>query len=81
MSSPFIFVLFLNFVLFHLFSLLVRDGSLDLVGGGGGGGGGLFASIEDVFFSCEFTVQDFCFEGITVAGIFFNTTLELFLCI
>ena len=38
MSSPFIFVLFLNFVLFHRFSLLVRDGSLDLVGGGGGRG-------------------------------------------
>ena len=37
MSSPFIFVLFLNFVLFHLFSLLVRDGSLDLIGGGGEG--------------------------------------------
>ena len=26
---------------------------------GRGGGGGLFASIEDVFFSCEFIVQNF----------------------
>ena len=76
MSSPFIFVLFF-FVLFHLFSLLVRDGSLDLVEGGGG----LFASIEDVFFRANSLCKIFFFGCITFAGIFFNTTLELFLCI
>ena len=63
-----LYLYFFYFVLFHLFSLLVRDGSLDLVGGGGGGV--LFASIEDVFFSCEFTVQDFFLDALRLQEFF-----------
>ena len=79
MSSPFIFVLFLFCFVSSVF--FACKGWLIRFSGRGGGGGGLFASNEDVFFSCEFTVQDFFFGCITFAGIFFNATLGLFLCI
>ena len=42
-------------------------------------GGGCSQALRMYFFSGEFIVQDF-FGCMTFAGIFFNTTLELFLC-
>ena len=72
-----LYLYFFYFVLFHLFSLLVRDGSLDLVGGGGG----CSQALRTYFFRANSLCKIFFFGCITFAGIFFNTTLGLFLCI